>query len=233
MCERSGDPGAPASERPPSREARSGETSPKPTAEAGVGGSAGAKPPGMKYGETPFQTVGPFFGFALVYADGGTLADAGTSGTRISIEGQVFDGAGAPVPDAIVEIWQANAAGRYHHPDDTGSAPLDPPFDGFGRLPTDANGRFVFETIKPGPVPAPDGRLQAPHILVSILCRGLLTRLVTRMYFDDDPAIADDPMLQLVPAARRPTLLAKSEGGHRYRFDIKVQGADETVFFDI
>ena len=184
-------------------------------------------------GETPFQTVGPFFDFALAYAGGETLTGDRTQGARLVIEGVVLDGAGAPIPDALLEIWQANAAGRYHHPDDRRALPIDPQFDGFGRTPTDAQGRFAFMTIKPGRVPDPAGVLQAPHILVSLLGRGILTRLVTRIYFDDDPAIGDDPILSLVPADRRQTLIARHQGDGRYRFDIVVQGAHETVFFDV
>ena len=183
--------------------------------------------------ETPFQTVGPFFDFALVSAGGGTLSGAATLGTRIMIDGHVLDGAGAPISDALVEIWQANAAGRYHHPDDTRSDPLDPSFDGFGRMPPDAQGHFVFETVKPGRVPAPGGRWQAPHILVSLLARGILTRYVTRLYFEDDPALGEDPILALVPPARRHTLIARRSGDRSYRFDIVVQGQNETVFFEV
>lgn len=185
-------------------------------------------------GETPFQTVGPFFHFALDFSAGRAVASGETRGTRVSIEGTVLDGRGDPMPDALIETWQANAVGRYHHPDDTRDLPMDPNFDGFGRIATDGFGRFSFDTIKPGRVPGPDGRLQAPHIMVSVLGRGILTRLVTRLYFDDEPAANnEDPILDLVPAERRPTLVARHEGEGRYRFDIVVQGANETVFFDV
>jgi protocatechuate 3,4-dioxygenase alpha subunit len=184
--------------------------------------------------ETPFQTVGPFFNFALDFPGGRAVATDGTQGTRVSIAGTVLDGAGAPVPDALVEIWQANAAGRYHHPDDPRDLPVDPIFDGFGRAATDATGRFSFDTIKPGRVPGPDGRFQAPHIMVSVLGRGILTRLVTRIYFDDDAGVnGEDPILGLVPPDRRRTLIARGERDGRYRFDIVLQGANETVFFDV
>ncbi len=183
--------------------------------------------------ETPFQTVGPFFNFALAFAGGDTLATAATAGQPITIAGVLRDGAGAPVADALIEIWQANANGRYHHPSDTGEAAIDPTFDGFGRVPTDAAGGFSFRTIKPGAVPGPDGRPQAPHVLISILARGILTRLVTRAYFEDDSMTADDAVLSLVPAARRPTLIARRVAPGRYRFDIVLQGEHETVFFDI
>lgn len=184
--------------------------------------------------ETPFQTVGPFFEFALVYPGANRLVNERTRGTRIVVSGAVLDGAGMPIPDALVEIWQADAGGRCHHPDDSRDAPApDPEFNGFGRSATDAQGRFVFETIRPGRVPALDGRLQAPHILVSVLGRGLLTRLVTRMYFEDEASTLEDPILALVPAERRGTLIARGDGHGRYRFDIVVQGERETVFFDL
>jgi protocatechuate 3,4-dioxygenase alpha subunit len=185
-------------------------------------------------GDTPFQTVGPFFHFALDFGGGPAVATGDTQGTRVSIAGTVLDGAGAPIPDALVETWQANAAGGYHHPDDVRGLPADPAFDGFGRAATDALGRFAFDTIKPGRVPGPDGQLQAPHILVSVLGRGILTRLVTRIYFDDEPAPnSEDWILNLVSAERRQTLIARGERDGRYRFDIVVQGANETVFFDV
>lgn len=184
-------------------------------------------------GLTPFQTLGPFFSFALPFPGGDTLADQSMPGTRIVIEGCVRDGAGAPMPDALVDIWQANAQGQYRHPADSHHTPADTPFDGFGRTLTDDDGRFSFTTIKPGPVPAPRGGSQAPHIVVGLLGRGILTRLVTRIYFEDEPANAADLILGLVPAARRPTLLARRVAGARYQFDIVVQGASETVFFDV
>ncbi len=181
---------------------------------------------------TPFQTVGPFFAIALG-EPGARLVMGTTVGRRIVIEGIVRDGAGAPVPDALVEIWQANSAGRYDHPDDYQEKPLDPNFTGYGRAPTDDSGRFVIETIMPGRVPGPDDSLQAPHLLLGILARGILTRLVTRVYFDDEPATAEDPILRLVPADRRATLVAHHEGNGRYRFDLRLQGEGETVFFDV
>ena len=182
---------------------------------------------------TPFQTVGPFFHYALPFNGGETLVTADTLGQRITIAGTVTDGARAPVPDALVEIWQANAAGRYRHPDDGRDAAIDPAFDGFGRTPTDADGRFTFATIKPGRVPGPRGLLQAPHVLVGLLGRGLLTRLVTRIYFEDEPSTADDPVLALVPQSRRSTLVARRVADGRYEFDIVLQGERETVFFDV
>jgi protocatechuate 3,4-dioxygenase alpha subunit len=155
----------------------------------------------------------------------------------ISISGRVLDGDGAPVPDALLEIWQANAAGRYDHPDDTRDIPLDPRFSGFGRAGTDAQGSFRFRTIKPGPVPGVGASLQAPHINVSVFARGLLKRLVTRIYFPDEPLNAHDPVLTALPdTARRTTLIAQPIEGESQldlRFDIVLQGDRETVFFDI
>jgi protocatechuate 3,4-dioxygenase alpha subunit len=182
---------------------------------------------------TPFQTVGPFFHLALPFANGDVLSGEETGGQRIAIEGTVRDGAGAPITDALVEVWQADANGRYRHPDDARAGDVDPAFDGFGRASTDGSGRFSFATIKPGRVPAPGGRLQAPHVLVGILARGILTRLVTRIYFEDEPANDEDPILELVPADRRATILARREAEGAYRFDIRVQGDGETVFFDV
>jgi protocatechuate 3,4-dioxygenase alpha subunit len=158
------------------------------------------------------------------------------AGERIRIEGRVLDGDRLPIPDAMIEIWQANAAGRYNHPTDGRDLPLDPQFTGFGRAGTDTHGSYWFETIKPGAVPFDDRRLQAPHICVTVFARGLLNHLYTRLYFADDAATADDPVLQLVPAARRATLLAqpaKLDGITVYRFDIVLQGVGETVFFNL
>jgi protocatechuate 3,4-dioxygenase alpha subunit len=151
----------------------------------------------------------------------------------VTIAGTVRDGAGDPLPDALIEVWQANAAGKYAHPVDEQTAPIDPACDGFGRVATDELGRFEFSTVIPGRVPGPNGSLQAPHLAIGLLARGLLTRLVTRLYFDDAPANAEDAVLALVPAGRRSTLLAKREADGRYRFDIVLQGAGETVFFDV
>ena len=182
---------------------------------------------------TPSQTVGPFFDFGLEIADGDRVASAAADGRRIVLEGTMRDGAGAPVPDALVEVWQANAAGRYRHPADPQVAPLDPECDGFGRVATNADGRFAFRTVLPGRVPGPENRWQAPHLLVSVLARGLLTRLATRIYFEGQPANADDPVLNLVPAHRRSTLIARRGTPDQYIFDLVLQGPDETVFFDV
>ncbi len=185
---------------------------------------------------TPSQTVGPFFHLGCTgSASLGCLVTAATQGQRIRLTCRVFDGEGAAVPDAMLEIWQANAAGRYDHPEDTRALPLDPSFHGFGRLATDSSGTCEFETIHPGRVPANDGTLQAPHINVSVFARGLLKALATRIYFAGDPANAADPVLQLVPEERRNTLLAQADSAQagNWRFDIHLCGGNETVFFDV
>jgi protocatechuate 3,4-dioxygenase alpha subunit len=234
---------------------------------------------------TTWQTVGPFFriGMAWLYCD--SLAGPQVAGERIEISGRVFDGDGKPVPDAVLETWQADAAGRYAHPDDVRRGPDGAGFTGFGRFPTDEAGRFRFTTIKPGRVAAPavaggvppdlatsaaslaagigsntttgtDGpggtdrsggtgrpggtdkpgeRMQAPHIAVSVLTRGLLRRLVTRIYFPDEPGNADDFALGLVEPARRATLIAAKVPGRAaaLEWNVVLQGPNETVFFDI
>ena len=187
---------------------------------------------------TSSQTVGPFFAPALLREDArrNVLTRPETIGERIRIAGRVLDGDGVPVPDALVEIWQANAHGRYYHAADQGPAPLDPSFCGFGRSGTAEDGSYWFETVKPGPVPFAGERLQAPHICVTVFARGLLNHLVTRLYFEDEPTNAGDPVLQCVPADRRATLLARRESGDTavvYRFDIVLQGAGETAFFNL
>lgn len=184
---------------------------------------------------TGWQTVGPYLHIGLTWLNRTKLATEATKGERIAIEGRLLDGDGAPVPDGMLEIWQADAEGRYNHPDDDQAKPLDPSFFGFGRVDTDKDGRFRFETIKPGRVPGPGNTLQAPHILVSVFMRGQLRRLVTRIYFADEPSNAEDPILALVeePARRRTLLATREPGGSTYRFDIRVQGEDETVFFEV
>ncbi len=181
---------------------------------------------------TPSQTVGPFFAILVPERGSVRLRAEETPGAPIRVEGVVRDGTGAAVPDALVEVWQADAAGRCQHPEDPRSSGPDPAFAGFGRVHTDPAGRFGIETIKPGRVPGP-GRLQAPHLVVGLFARGLLARLVTRIYFDDEPSNAGDPVLARVPPDRRPTLVAASRGDGAYRFDIALQGPDETVFFDV
>ena len=185
-------------------------------------------------GTTPSQTVGPFFGFALPYEAGPLLVPL-TDPDTIRIEGIVRDGKGDPVPDALIEIWQANRSGRYAHPnDDRDDLPLEEGFVGFGRCGTDAEGRYWFATVKPGRVPGPDGTMQAPHIAVNVLARGLLRQLPTRIYFPDEAeANAADPVLASIDdEAARETLIAREDGGV-LRFDIRLQGDGETVFFDV
>jgi protocatechuate 3,4-dioxygenase, alpha subunit len=187
----------------------------------------------MSLQTTASQTIGPYLHIGLTWLITDNLVLPGVAGTPVTLQGRVTDGDGKPVNDALVEIWQANANGRYPHPEDTRDVPLEPAFKGFGRVPTDEDGRFRFTTIKPGRVPAPGGGLQAPHINVTIFMRGLLKHLVTRVYFDGDPANAEDAVLQSVPAARRATLLARPTAGdvHALTWDVRLQGDGETVFF--
>jgi protocatechuate 3,4-dioxygenase alpha subunit len=184
---------------------------------------------------TTSQTVGPFFKIGLEWLNRDNLVGEGVSGERITIQGRIFDGDGIPVPDAILEIWQANAHGKYDHPEDTQNKPVEPGFKGYGRVPVTAAGMFRFTTIKPGPVPGPNGNEQAPHLVISVFMRGLLKRLVTRMYFPGDARNASDPILNLVEPARRSTLIAKRTAGApgTLEWNILLQGPDETVFFDL
>ena len=190
-------------------------------------------------GITPSQTVGPYFKYGLTPgsdyqwndAFGNDLVTPEVSGERIRIVGRIFDGDGKEVPDSMLEIWQADSQGRYAHPRDP-RAP-NASFKGFGRSACDKTGEFGFDTIKPGAVPGPDGKPQAPHVVVCIFSRGMLRQLYTRMYFSDEPANATDPVLALVPEERRGTLIAAKEKDGVYRFDIRVQGEGETVFFEI
>jgi protocatechuate 3,4-dioxygenase alpha subunit len=186
----------------------------------------------MKLLPTASQTVGPYLHIGLAWLTIDRVAPPGCPGQHLKVRGRVLDGDGVPVTDAVVEIWQADASGRYAHPEDTREVPLTPGFRGFGRVPTDAEGRFRFLTIKPGPVADPLGGLQAPHLLVSVFMRGLLKRLVTRVYFPDEPRNADDRVLRLVPVERRGTLMARPTASDELEWDIVLQGAGETVFFD-
>ncbi len=184
------------------------------------------------------QTVGPFFSPALLRKDAvrNVLVQPETPGERIRIEGHVLDGDRLPVPDALVEIWQANAQGRYNHPTDQGPSTLDVSFSGFGRSGTENEGSYWFETIKPGLVLFDRDRWQAPHICITVFARGLLNHLVSRLYFADEPTNVNDPILQYVPENRRSTLLARrqQEGENVvYHFDIVLQGENETVFFNL
>jgi len=160
------------------------------------------------------------------------VAPKGVAGERFSIRGRVIDAEGKPVNDAAVEIWQANSHGRYAHPEDKQDKPLEKAFRGYGRSLTDDEGAFRFNTIKPGRVPGPGGRLQASHLSVTIFMRGLLKQLQTRMYFPDDAANAEDPILALVPAERRSTLIARRAGDAALEWNVILQGKNETVFFD-
>lgn len=179
-------------------------------------------------GLTPSQTIGPFFSHALPWPDGCYVVAPRTPGA-IWLRGRVLDGAGDPVPDALVETWQADGAGRFDHPDDPRGRVEG--FRGFGRSPTDGEGRWGVLTVRPGRVPARDGSLQAPHVNVSVFARGLLDRVVTRVYFPDEvEANAKDPVLAAIGDDRRGTLVAThAEDG--YVFDIRLQGEHETVFF--
>lgn len=188
----------------------------------------------MRTPATTSQTVGPFFSIGLDPLRKDNLAGPGISGERLTIEGKVLDGDGQPVPDAMIEIWQANAHGKYAHPDDAQQKSLEPGFSGYGRMPTDDQGQFRFTTIKPGPVPGLGGKLQAPHLVISVFMRGLLIRLVTRIYFPGEAANDFDFVLGLVEPRRRPTLIAKKVQGQDalLRWNIVLQGSEETVFFD-
>lgn len=168
---------------------------------------------------TPSQTVGPFFSHALVWPAGADVVPDGAVGA-FWLRGQVFDGAGEPVPDALIETWQVAPAGAA------------PAFRGFGRVPTDVDGRWAVRTVRPGRVPAPDGRLQAPHVALSVFGPGLLDRVVTRVYLPDEPSTMDDPVLSGLPEPQRSTLIARiTDDG--FAFDVRLQGERETVFFDI
>jgi protocatechuate 3,4-dioxygenase alpha subunit len=207
------------------------------------------------FGQTPSQTVGPFFHYGLPWKGGADLVGQSDMGARpelfpeehyvlnvstprgpvagevIEVTGCVVDGDGNPVPDAMVEIWQANAAGRYAGPDDPRTElPLDDGFIGFGRSSTGDDGVYRFRTVRPGRVPGPGNSLQAPHIAIGVMGRGLLKRLVTRLYFADAPENAEDPILALVPENRRNTLIAQRVDG-AWKLDIVLQGDGETVFF--
>ena len=182
---------------------------------------------------TPFSTVGPFFKLLVRDRPEGThcLVTDATRGERIIIAGTLTAGDGAGVEDGLVEIWQADADGHYHHPGDPQCDLADPAFTGFGRAATARGGVFRFETVRPGIVPGPSEK-QAPHILVSVMARGVMSRCWTRLYFEDEPLNATDPILQLVPAQRRDTLIARRKRAGDYEFNIGLQGERETVFFE-
>jgi protocatechuate 3,4-dioxygenase, alpha subunit len=183
-------------------------------------------------GLTPSQTVGPYLRLILPWPDGPDVVADGTPGSFV-ISGRLLDGKGEPVPDGMVETWQADPAGRFAHPDDPrGAGPGQ--FRGFGRCPTDDEGRFWIRTVKPGPLPAPEGGDEAPHLDVSIFARGVLVRMATRCYFsDEDAANHADPVLSTVEESRRGTLVATARPDGGYHWDIVLQGERETVFFDV
>ncbi len=191
--------------------------------------------------QTPSQTVGPYFGMALGHRGEETLVDDDTPGERIRLEGRLLDGNGDPVEDGLVELWQADAAGRYRHPlDDWDTPPTTGDaggFTGFGRCPTEfETGEWAFETVRPGPVADGDGGTQAPHLNLVVQARGMLDAVFTRAYLDGEPANETDPVLQSVPADRRATLVAVRTGDGDpavYVFDIHLQGPEETVFLDV
>ena len=189
-------------------------------------------------GTTPSQTIGPFHRIMVPWESGAELVGPGDP-NAIRIQGRLLDGAGQPVDDSVIEVWQANVHGRYAHAEDTREVPLAPGFDGFGRAVTDGQGRFTVVTVKPGCAPGPGETMQAPHISLSVFARGLLKRLVTRIYFADEAAANEkDPVLQAIEdAGRRETLLAvRRQGGETppvYEFDVYLQGPRETVFFDV
>lgn len=180
---------------------------------------------------TASQTVGPFLRIGLTSMFVTEIAGPEVPGQRVTIRGRVLDGDGKSVNDALVEVWQANAEGKYADPADTQEKPLTPGFVGFGRSPTDDDGMFHFTTVKPGTVPGSDGTIQAPHLVVVVFMRGLLRHLVTRLYFPDEPANATDPILRLVPEERRATLIARPVEDGTLAWNILLQGPDETVFF--
>jgi protocatechuate 3,4-dioxygenase alpha subunit len=186
----------------------------------------------MSHALTPSQTIGPFYFGTLANTYRAELAPPGVAGERIELAIALHDRDGAVVPDGLIEIWQANSHGRYNHPEDRRNLPLDAGFEGFGRASTDKAGVARFGTVRPGRVPWPQGGLQAAHVNISVFARGVLNRLATRLYFDGDPALAEDPVLKLVEAARRPTLIAKRDGGGLWTLSIHLGGAHETVFFD-
>ena len=192
----------------------------------------------MSKGLTPSQTIGPFYWGTIVKTYRADMAPPGVAGERIELALTLHDAKGDIVPDGLLEIWQANSHGRYNHPDDRRNLPLDAGFEGYGRASTDTSGTARFATVKPGRVPWPyggveGGGMQAPHVNVSIFARGVLNRLATRLYFDGDPANAEDPVLKMLPTERRAGLMAKRNDNGTWRLPIFLGGANETVFFDI
>jgi protocatechuate 3,4-dioxygenase, alpha subunit len=188
----------------------------------------------MSAPSTTSQTVGPYFSIGFKALNRNQLAGPEVLGERITIHGRVLDGQGLPVPDAVVEIWQADADGKYWTPSEAANDASEKKFFGFGRIGTMEDGSFRFSTIKPGRVPSSGHEKQAPHIVVSVFMRGLLARLVTRIYFLNEPGNEQDTVLQLVDPARRSTLMAKPVAGKpgHFEWNVLLQGENETVFFD-
>lgn len=188
----------------------------------------------MSLNMTTWQTVGPFFRIGLERLFQTDIAGVEAAGERIAIEGRLLDGDGNAIPDAVIEVWQANAHGKYAHPADTQDKPLEAGFRGFGRMPTDEQGCFRFTTIKPGSVPAPNDMTQAPHLVIGVMMRGLLRGLVTRAYFPGEPLNASDCILNCIEPARVSTLIlaGSSEHANLYTWQIHMQGDRETVFLD-
>jgi protocatechuate 3,4-dioxygenase, alpha subunit len=194
---------------------------------------------------TPSQTIGPFFHYGLTGRNYGvseivtndlTANVDGADEHKIRIVGRLLDGGGTPIDDGLIELWQANPAGRYAHPEDQQDKPLTEGFNGFGRCATAKDGSFSFTTLKPGRVPGRGNTLQAPHICVGVFARGVLKRIITRLYFEDETAAnGEDPVLESIDEARRSTLIAPREESDIpvYHFDINIQGDRETVFFDV
>jgi protocatechuate 3,4-dioxygenase, alpha subunit len=190
----------------------------------------------MDHAPCPSQTVGPYFHLGCTYTRSvSCVAGPKAKGERVRVICRVLDGDGLPVNDSMIEIWQADAEGKYHHPDDPQDKAADPDCPGFGRLATDEKGISVFETIKPGRVPGNNGSLQAPHLNVSVFARGIMKRLATRIYFAGDAANQEDPILMLVPEERRKSLMAQPDPqkSSDWCFDVHLCGEDETVFFDV
>lgn len=190
----------------------------------------------MDFVPTPSQTVGPYFSIGLTekYSKR-CIAGKQARGERLCLTVRVLDGDGTPINDSLIEVWQADASGKYNHPEDPQPQAADPGCDGFGRMGTDEDGCCQFDTIKPGRVPGPGNTLQAPHLNVALFARGMLKQFYTRIYFGGDDANQIDPVLALVPAERRETLMAKPDPAKPrfWRFDIHLQGGEETVFFDV
>lgn len=188
-------------------------------------------------GQTPSQTIGPFFHDALMRDGVDDLDPKRSAGSPILIAGAVLDGSGTPIDDAMLEVWQSDGDGRFRHPLDHWSGPIEGSFIGFGRVATDLQGGYLLRTAMPGTIAAPAGGIQAPHLNVHIFTRGLLDRLTTRIYFEGEAANADDPVLSSLDPSRRATLIAQRDGEEdgvaRYRFDLRLQGEGETVFFAV